>query len=520
MPVAQRWAIPFLCFIIAMGFLVRMYHVDTNPAGFFCDEANIGYNAYTLLTTGKDEHGASFPLFFQSFGDYRPPIPYYTAIPFVFVFGLHEFAVRLATATVGTVSILVLYFFLKTLLSYTHVEQNIVSVGSLFGSFFLAISPWHIHMSRFGSEYIYLPLFILLAALVFLRSLKLPTRIPQAFFVAGIIGYTYLPGIIIGPVFTLLMGLLFLPHLKRYWKYTLVGVCIYCIVLAPTIQAIGNGTLLTRWNSVGLGKTTSIAEQIKTFSTQYLEHYSPIFLFTKGDIGYPGHFIKRFSVSGMGQLYIVDGLFICIGLIFLFIQIKKKNRSAVIPLILLLLYPIGSSVTTTDGGGPLAFRSVLGSVVFPLLSAIGVTAILSTIKKTYIRRLCIGLFCAIYCMFFFYYLYLYYVEYPIYSQGFYGWQFGARDVMQTFLANKGMYDDYLIIGQFNSPSIFINFYDPTNQCAGTCRVARLSDINTQRKQMIAVSAQSWQEAPDLQLNVHTVIRYPNGQPAYYIGQAQ
>src|SRR4030042_2080695 len=130
MPIAQRWAIPLLCFIIAMGFLVRIYHVDTNPAGFFCDEASIGYNAYTLLTTGRDEHGVSFPLFFQSFGDYRPPIPYYTAIPFVFVFGLHEFAVRIAAATVGTVSILVLYFFLKTLLSYTQLEQKIIFFGS------------------------------------------------------------------------------------------------------------------------------------------------------------------------------------------------------------------------------------------------------------------------------------------------------------------------------------------------------------------------------------------------------
>jgi 4-amino-4-deoxy-L-arabinose transferase-like glycosyltransferase len=499
-----------------MGFLVRIYHVDTNPAGFFCDEASIGYNTYTLLTTGRDEHGVQYPLFFQSFGDYRPPIPYYAAIPFVLIFGLHEFAVRVTTASVGTLSILIVYLFLKMLLSYTRVVQKLVSAGSLFGAFFLAISPWHIHMSRFGSEYIYLPLFVLLAALVFLLSYQKPTYIPLAFFVSGLIGYTYLPGLIIGPIFTLLVSLSSFSHLKRNWKYTLIGVGIYCIVLIPTIQAVGNKTLLTRWNSVGLGKETSILGQIKTFSTQYIEHFSPVFLFTKGDIGYPGHFINRFSVKGVGQLYIVDGLFLCIGFIFLLIQIKKKNISAMMPIVLLILYPIGSSVTTTDGGGPLAFRSVLGSIVFPVISAIGITVILNTITLPHIRRLWIGLLSLIYIIFFLHYLYLYHTQYPLYSQDFWGWQFGPRDIMQTFLTNKGAYDEYLIIGEFNSPDIFIKFYDPTNQCGSRCRVAGISDINPQKRQLIALSPSAWQQASHLHLTIKKTIFYPNGQPAYYI----
>jgi len=219
----------------------------------------------------------------------------------------------------------------------------------------------------------------------------------------------------------------------------------------------------------------------------------------------------------MGQLYIVDGLFLCIGLIFLFIQVRKKNKNAMIPIILLLLYPIGSSITTTDGGGPLAFRSVLGSIVFPILSAIGMAALLSTMKKNRIRHLCIGLVCIVYGMLFFHYLYLYHVQYPMYSQNFWGWQFGPRDIMQTFLANKGAYDDYLIIGEFNSPDIFIKFYDPTNQCQNKCKIASLNDINIQRKQLIALSPSAWQQTPSLHLSIQKVIHYPSGEPAYYIG---
>ncbi len=521
MPISKRYSVTIVLFlIVALGFFVRIYHVSTNPAGFFCDEASIGYNAYTLLHTGKDEHGAKYPYFFRSFGDYRTPIPFYAAIPFVALFGLNEFAVRLATVTIGTISIVIVYLFLQELFSSFHFEQKIILAGSLLGAFLLAISPWHIHMSRFGSEYIYLPFFILLSTLLFLSSLHKPARIPLAFFVSGLIGYTYLPGIIIGPVFTLCMCLVFFSLLKRRWKYACIGVLIYCIVLAPTIHAVENKTLLTRWKNVGLGKKASIMEQIKTFSAQYVEHFSPVFLFTKGDIGFPGHFINRFSVKGMGQLYITDSLFFCIGLLFLFIQIRKKNTIAIVPIILLLLYPIGSSVTTTDGGGPLAFRSVLGSVVFPLFSAIGMAALLNKIKKSRLRYLGIGFVIVIYSIFFTRYLYLYHVEYPMYSQDFWGWQFGPRDIMKTFLANKDAYNDYLIIGQFNAPDIFIKFYDPSNQCNHTCRIASLSDIQIQGQQLIAVSHQSLQQAPYLRLNVQNIIRYPNGQPAFYIGQAK
>ena len=58
-------------FILTLATFLRLYRLKDNPAGFFCDEASIGYNAYSILTTGKDEWGQPWPLFFRAFGEYK-----------------------------------------------------------------------------------------------------------------------------------------------------------------------------------------------------------------------------------------------------------------------------------------------------------------------------------------------------------------------------------------------------------------------------------------------------------------
>ena len=56
--------------LFAFGLILRIVRLDVLPNGLFCDEASAGYDAYALLQTGKDQFGASWPLFARSFGDY------------------------------------------------------------------------------------------------------------------------------------------------------------------------------------------------------------------------------------------------------------------------------------------------------------------------------------------------------------------------------------------------------------------------------------------------------------------
>ncbi|MDO8341144.1 MAG: phospholipid carrier-dependent glycosyltransferase, partial [Candidatus Woesebacteria bacterium] len=95
--------------IIVLAFGLRFYRLDSYPA-FNADEAAIGYNAFSLIKTGMDEHGNSWPIHFQSFNDYKPGLYFYTVIPFVKLLGLNEWAVRIPGAFAGVLTVLVLYY--------------------------------------------------------------------------------------------------------------------------------------------------------------------------------------------------------------------------------------------------------------------------------------------------------------------------------------------------------------------------------------------------------------------------
>ena len=94
--------------LLLIGEIMRIWDIGNNPAGFFADEASIGYNSYLILTTGKDEWGRRFPLFFRAFGEYKNPLDIYLTAPFIAIFGLNEFSVRISSAFFSTLSLLLL----------------------------------------------------------------------------------------------------------------------------------------------------------------------------------------------------------------------------------------------------------------------------------------------------------------------------------------------------------------------------------------------------------------------------
>ncbi len=514
--------------IVALGFGLRVYDVAGNPAGFFADEASVAYNAYSLAKRGVDEYGVRYPIFFRSFGDHLPPIPRYATIPFVLTFGLNEYAARLASVVVGTATIVLMYLVVVGLLEPYYSRRFAVGTG-LVAAFLTAISPWHIHFSRFGAEYIYAPFAVLLALCVFLASLRRVSLLPVAAVAFCLIGYTYLPALVYAPLLTVLTALAFHRFLRAHKGWAAAALVAYVIVWLPTLAAFANGTLLTRWNNVGLGKVASTTERLSLFATQYAEHFSPAFLFTKGDADFPGHFIMRFGVRGQGELYAVDAPFLVIG-VAAAILFAPRKRLLLLPLFILLLYPVGSSITSTDGGGPLAFRSILGTAAFPMFTAYGIALVFQRVRSRNVQIALGVLLVAFYTVSLTRYLHRYHREYPLYSQSYYGWQFGPRDIIKRFLAVQRDYDDLVFVGAHNSPQIFMKFYDPENTCRDKCRTVDHGDsrvdVATDRRQLFAIPVEDagWQSRAEAVAGrpfvVQEVINYPNGQPAYRIGTFQ
>src|SRR3989344_8059833 len=105
-----------LALVVIIGAFLRFYQLGINPPSLTWDEASLGYNAYSILQTGADEYGNKFPLSIRSFDDYKPALYVYLIIPFIKIFDLNEFAVRLPAAIIGILSVISIYFLVKELL--------------------------------------------------------------------------------------------------------------------------------------------------------------------------------------------------------------------------------------------------------------------------------------------------------------------------------------------------------------------------------------------------------------------
>jgi 4-amino-4-deoxy-L-arabinose transferase-like glycosyltransferase len=116
--------------ILFLGVFLRFYQLGTVPQGLHRDEAFLGYNAYSILKTGKDMSGNFLPLHLQSFL-YSPAGYSYFSIPFIALFGLSAFSVRFASAFFSSGSI-VLVFFLSRKIFEDSKDKNLISIVSAF----------------------------------------------------------------------------------------------------------------------------------------------------------------------------------------------------------------------------------------------------------------------------------------------------------------------------------------------------------------------------------------------------
>ena len=133
-----------LILIIILAFVVRVLQINSFPPSLNWDEASLGYNAYSILKTGRDEWGSRWPLIFRAYGDYKLPVYIYLSIPFIAIFGLNALSIKLISIISGTVLVYIVYLTVKKLSK----SQKIALVSALL----IAFSPWSIFLSRIALE--------------------------------------------------------------------------------------------------------------------------------------------------------------------------------------------------------------------------------------------------------------------------------------------------------------------------------------------------------------------------------
>lgn len=532
-----------LIFILITASLLRLVALSSYPAGLNADEAALGYNAYSLLTTGRDEHGHFWPINLESFGDFKPALYAYILIPFIKILGLNEFAVRLPSALLGVVSVGLIYFLSRLIFSKSSLIPHLSALG-------LAVSPWAIHFSRGGWETNLSTTLILCGSCLFLLWIN---HYRTKFLVLSLLCfvlslYAYQSAKVFTPLLFLGLVILFKHHFFSHLRQSLVATVIPAILLIPLISSLFSASATSRLSGVGLladigpvnrvnefrgvhsANTYLIAKILYNrpiaysmrFLKNYFDHFSPKYLFISGDN------IERSRVPETGLFYLTDFIFLAIGIFYLFKQPAQKNG---LIWIWLFVAPIASSLTFQT---PSALRSY--SMVIPMIiiisAGIGYLFELIIIKK--ILTTLIIFLIAIYSYQVVRYLHEYYIHYP--KEYPTAWEYGFKELVPYVESVKDRYDKILVTDKYDQPYILFLFYSkyPPQKFQGqhqlTFRdVFNFSTVRDYDKYHF--SSTPWDKVRDIHsalivaapedipvvgVNVVKTIYFPNGDPAFKI----
>lgn len=261
--------------ILVLGFLLRFVGLGRIPGGFNADEASQAYSAFSLLKTGRDEWGISWPLLnFKSFLDYKAPLQTYLMIPSIAIFGLSEFAARLPSALFGLLTIYAFYRLISVLCrefltdAHPHNAQAVPLVGALL----LATSPWHIQFSRTALEANLVGFLVITGLWLFLEGLKDKRWMLPSALCFGLSIYAYHSAKIFVPLFATFLVFLFgwqrkiSPAVKTF-------IIIAAVIAGPGLLDLAFGQSGTRGQDLLIFKLSPA--DIQEISDQ--RFYSPFF---------------------------------------------------------------------------------------------------------------------------------------------------------------------------------------------------------------------------------------------------
>lgn len=444
--------------ILLLGFGLRIYKLDIRPVGFTWDEAALGYNAYSLLKTGRDEYGKVLPIVLKSFGDYKPGLYAYLAVPTIKFLGLNEFATRLPSAIFGTLLVVVTYLFVKYLTpspSPDSGEGNARGeVWAIMSAILFAINPWAIHFSRGAWEANLALLLTVLATILFIKKRLLLSAL---FF--GLTFWTYQGAKMFTPMLILSLLLIYRPVVKSLIKPFLLFLVFLLSVVWGLSSQSGRLKVFSVFSYTRSQETISqimsqdktsdknlqffifhseLYDQIRGIIQRYTNHYSARFLFFAGDWT-----SFRESIPYYGYFHIPEIFTILIGLVVL---LRTNNQLTKLLAVWLILAPIPSALSRDIVSG---VRSL--PMVFPLVIISGMG-----LEKVTRHKLLLFFYSSTLVFFSLYYLDQYYVHAPFFAAP--EMLYGYKQVFQDVQKEEANYKKVVISDKQGQPYIFALFY--------------------------------------------------------------
>jgi len=454
--------------ILLVAAVLRFWGMSSNPPSLTWDEAAWGYNAYSLGSTLKDEFGRFMPLdYLESFGDFKPPVYAYLDILPVKFFGLSEFATRFPSALFGFLTVFMTYFLVKRIFY----NSKFANAYGLVSSLILAVSHWHIMLSRAAFEANVATFFIVLGIFLFLLAVKKNKWFLILSTLSFIISiYTFNTARVVSPLLLLILAFSFRNYFLKKKEAVVASFAVGFIFLLPILGFLFSDQASLRFKEVNIFSDIGVIESTNqriandnnalwsrvvnnrrfAYGVEYLKHYfdnlGPSFLFIKGD-GNP-----KFSTQDVGQLYLWDLPFFVIGLLFLFK--KKEGYWWLIPVWMLIAIMPAATARET----PHALRIETALPTFQILIAYGFVTVINFFRKYKPQIVVILLFLLLLNVL--YFLHGYSAHYAKEFSG--EWQYGYKESVNYVASVEDQYDQINVTEELGRPYIYYLFYTKTD----------------------------------------------------------
>lgn len=449
-----------LVLILLLAAILRFWQLDKVPVSLFGDELDVGYQAYSILKTGKDYTGNVALFYITSIADKKAPLYSYLTVPTVAMFGISPLGVRLPASIFGVLGILFIFLVVKRI---TNEKIGLLS------ALLLALSPWHIQFSRWGLEHTLMLGLFLAGIYFFLKGLSQNKWLPISAICLSLTAYAYHAAKIFLPFILVMIFIIFWHDIRKISKKYLMAFLLLLLILAgPVTSSSIFGHAAERFNSVSvLNDPKNIGEigfardrdkqmesnfsrlfhnrislLFEKLAENYLRSFSIEFLFIRGDTN------LRHSILQNGEFYKFQLPFLILGLIFFALKVSNQKYKFFV-FSWLVLSPFPAMVTTEGGGHAARLFFMIPPLI--IIIATGIYYSFFALGKTLRRIFILGIILLILLSFLFY-QHNYWVHYPWDSERW--WQAGFKEAIQTAVLESKKYDKVIISGADEPPLIF------------------------------------------------------------------
>ncbi|HEX7017958.1 MAG TPA: hypothetical protein VF209_03570 [Patescibacteria group bacterium] len=466
--------------ILLGALFLRLYKVTHLPQ--YWEEVALGYDAYAIAKTGRDHHGHSWPIVaFESFGDWKPSLYFYSIVPFIHLLGLNVLAVRLPSILSGVAIVGGVGALAYSVSSPSTIKNK--RILALIAMTVTALSPWAVMFSRAGWEVNLASALMLWGVVAGLWSQKRVLLLGISALLLVLSMYTYHAARIVAPLLGIgVVGLYFLNQqpaaLFTRLKSVSLSALFALLLLSPLIFSLGSQSVRQRFAETSIFNDLSIIEESNALKESagstfwarllyhryllfgrevminYLEHFRLDFLFLNGDSN------PRHSIQYFGHLYHIELLFLLSGVYYL---CQRGNKYHVFLMAWLFMGIIPAAITQAS---PHALRILPTLPVWMIVISYGIFFLASE-SCAFVRRvipsnsfyfkylipIMIGLiYLAEFTAFWRYYT----LVYPTVQA--YEWQYGYQQLVHSIEEKKDEYEQVYITREYGRPAMYYWFY--------------------------------------------------------------